>query len=275
MLRLVSVPAIALLTGTASAQFGFYDGFNSPGATPGNDANDPTDLGFHAMHDAPALQVRQVEGRGGVLAASLSAPGSSRSLYASESLVEPVFLSHLTEVTLGFSMRATVPGGAGGIPTFAFGLHNSMFTRVVDDSIGSYINTLDDQGYHLYLSGSDTIQSSVQTDFSGPRLDIESGRAINPFNFADGDWHDFRLVLRDEGDATFITFDVYIDGQLHVTDTLLPRGVFRFDTVHFGLIDGTMDMELDDLFVSIAVVPPPGTLTLLALGVAAAGRRRR
>ncbi len=272
MRRILMIPVLALIPASAQAQQGFYDRFDTPGATPGNDANDPTDLGFHAMLDAPALRVRQVEGRGGVLATSLSASGSSRNLYASESF-EPVFLLPLTQVTLGFSMRATAT--AGSLPTFAFGLHHSMFTGVVDDTLGSYINSLDDQGYHLYLNADATAQSSVQTDFSGRRLDIETGRPIDPFNFADGAWHDFRLVLRDEGDATFIAFDVYIDGRLHATDAALPRGVFRFDAVHFGLIQGAMDMELDDLFVSVAVVPPPGALALLTLGAASAYRRRR
>lgn len=272
MYRILTAPLIALLASAACAEPGFFDTFDSPGATAGDDANDPRDLGFHAMQGAPALEVRQVEGRGGMLAASLSVGGSSRNIYASQSF-QSVPLAPITEVTLGFSIRATGRPGQG-LPNFAFGLHHSSYSEVVDDTIGSYINSLDDRGYFLNLSAGG--ESSVQTDFSGQRLDVESGRTIDPFNFADGAWHDYRLVLRDDGDASFFAFDLYINDQFHATDGFLPGGIFLFDTVHFGLTDGAMDMELDDIFVSVAVVPPPGVLALLTVGVGtAAGRRRR
>lgn len=276
MRPILTLSIIALLPITAWSQPGFYDRFDTPGATPLDDTNDPTDLGFHALQGAPALQVNQVQGRGGVLSASLFGSTGARNIYASENF-EPVHLVPQSHVTLGFSMRATAQPGPGGLdlPTFAFGLHDSNFTEVQDGTAGSHINSLDDKGYHLFLNASDTLHSAVQRDFFAPRLDVESGRHISPFNFADGQWHDFRFVLRDEGETSFITFDLYIDGTLHATDDFLQRGVFRFDALHFGLIQGAMDMELDDIFVSSQVVPTPGSLALLTLGAAFASRRKQ
>lgn len=266
--------AALLATAAPLAHAGFCDRFNSPGATTANDANDPNDLGFHAVRFSPAPEIRQVEGRGGVMAISMASSGAAadRDLYAAESF-DPVVLTMDSPVVLGFSMRATAQPSAQH-PIFAFGLYDSKGTEVTDSSDDSYWKGFDDQGYHVYLQGSDTIRSSIESDLLPDRLDREGGFVFGPRNFADGQWHDYTLILNDLGNGTFLFAQLYIDG---VITAALPvdRGVANFDTVHFGLVQGALDVELDDIYVSDRIVPPPGTLALLAIGSGLAARRRR
>jgi hypothetical protein len=210
--------------------------------------------------------------------------------------------------TLTFDFRiGAIP--SGGLPSAAtadlrFGLYNSRGTQQTADT-NSNASVTTDFGYRADIpvgtsTTGDTFQVQQESGTNGTVMagsdnTLLGATAANVARIADQNVYSARLTLLRTGSGIDLTAAVFSGAgaagaplySVTTTDTGAPNNnpadnsgiVTDFDTIAFGSANATFSYQIDNVRLSTAVVPEPGTLPLAVAAslplLAARVRRRR
>lgn len=269
------------------------DGFDSAGATAGNDLDDAGDVAWiRSGTSSLALTVVSDAGAGQIdsgNALRFSPTGTFQKMLGSFS---PTTLgtagSDTDRIRLSFSVRLTsVPSGAAtNSAGLRFGFLNSNSTPVDTN----FSNTGNDFGYHVQMgigaSGGATILKEPSNSGGiggGGSNDTSIQTLISAANINDTSPHSALFEIVRTG-SNSLGFSFYFDNVLRstATNTGTPSstgaatGIYdTFDEIFIGEGSNTALFLIDNIAVNN--VPEPGSFSIAAAGLAAlaAGRRRR
>lgn len=238
------------------------DTFDSPTATPLDDADDAADAAFYAFNG----------GSLDVVNGALRVRGAQGSRFGSAAFT-PANLGIGDSMSFGFDVSGTY-SGINLIPSFRIGVFGSGDTQVAGSADGA--SAADDAGYTLGVNASDVFSGVVYEDVP-TSLDrtTEPGGFYGGVAFTSGT-QNVRLELG-RWNHDLYTLRVFVNGAQRAESGFARSPTTTFDNVQFGFLDaGVPDaLLLDNIKVTYTAVPEPACLGLLASAGSVLLLRRR